>query len=75
MKWVEISTGFIRWFSIINLLVNLVFAKGGTFTMGCTSEQSNCKDDEKPTSHISHLTSDIGYQKAGSGARGAVTRT
>ena len=52
MKWVEISTGFIRWFSIINLLVNLVFAKGGTFTMGCTSEQSNCKDDEKPTHEV-----------------------
>lgn len=26
----------------------LVFVKGGTFTMGCTSEQKDCHDDEKP---------------------------
>ncbi|MBK8923202.1 MAG: formylglycine-generating enzyme family protein [Saprospirales bacterium] len=26
----------------------LVFVKGGTFTMGCTSEQQDCYDDEKP---------------------------
>ena len=29
---------------------NMVFVKGGTFTMGCTSEQgSECYDDEKPS--------------------------
>lgn len=27
----------------------LVFVKGGTFTMGCTSEQKDCGNDEKPT--------------------------
>ena len=27
----------------------LIFVKGGTFTMGCTSEQTDCGGDEKPT--------------------------
>lgn len=31
----------------------LVFVKGGTFTIGCTSEQgSNCDGDEKPTHQV-----------------------
>jgi formylglycine-generating enzyme required for sulfatase activity len=33
--------------------VQMVFVKGGTFTMGCTSEQgSDCFDDETPTKQI-----------------------
>ena len=28
--------------------IEMVFVKGGTFQMGCTSEQSDCYDDEKP---------------------------
>ncbi len=28
--------------------IEMIFVKGGTFTMGCTSEQSNCGDNEKP---------------------------
>ncbi len=28
--------------------IEMVFVKGGTFTMGCTSEQSDCDSDEKP---------------------------
>jgi len=28
--------------------IEMVFVKGGTFQMGCTSEQSNCDDNEKP---------------------------
>ncbi len=28
--------------------IEMVFVKGGTFQMGCTSEQSDCDDDEKP---------------------------
>ncbi|MCF6171663.1 MAG: formylglycine-generating enzyme family protein, partial [Bacteroidales bacterium] len=28
--------------------IKMVFVKGGTFQMGCTSEQSDCDDDEKP---------------------------
>jgi len=29
-------------------LIDMVFVKGGTFQMGCTSGQSNCNNDEKP---------------------------
>lgn len=32
--------------------IAMVFVKGGTFTMGCTSEQSNCYDDEKPVHQV-----------------------
>ncbi|HZK08741.1 MAG TPA: SUMF1/EgtB/PvdO family nonheme iron enzyme [Bacteroidales bacterium] len=32
--------------------IDMVFVKGGTFTMGCTSEQSNCRGDEKPTHQV-----------------------
>ena len=30
----------------------MIFVKGGTFTMGCTSEQSDCNDDEKPAHKV-----------------------
>jgi formylglycine-generating enzyme required for sulfatase activity len=30
----------------------MVFVKGGTFTMGCTSEQNDCLDSEKPTHSV-----------------------
>ena len=29
-----------------------VFVKGGTFTMGCTSEQKDCEEDEKPAHEV-----------------------
>jgi len=32
--------------------IEMVFVKGGTFTMGCTGEQSDCGDDEKPTHQV-----------------------
>jgi formylglycine-generating enzyme required for sulfatase activity len=33
--------------------IDMVLVKGGTFTMGCTSEQeSDCNDDEKPTHQV-----------------------
>jgi formylglycine-generating enzyme required for sulfatase activity len=32
--------------------IEMVFVKGGAFTMGCTSEQSNCDSDEKPTRRV-----------------------
>lgn len=32
--------------------IAMVFVKGGTFMMGCTSEQSNCDDDEKPVHQV-----------------------
>ncbi len=31
---------------------DMVFVKGGTFTMGCTSEQSNCENNERPTHSV-----------------------
>jgi formylglycine-generating enzyme required for sulfatase activity len=30
----------------------LVYVEGGTFTMGCSSEQSDCETDEKPTHQV-----------------------
>lgn len=30
----------------------MVFVNGGTFTMGCTSEQGDCDDDEKPAHKV-----------------------
>ncbi len=30
----------------------LVFVRGGTFTMGCTSDQKDCYDDEKPSHQV-----------------------
>ena len=32
--------------------IEMVFVKGGTFTMGCTSKQSDCYSDEKPTHQV-----------------------
>lgn len=32
--------------------VEMVFVEGGCFDMGCTSEQSNCDDDEKPVHEV-----------------------
>jgi len=36
-----------------NLNIQMIAVQGGTFTMGCTSEQGNdCKDDEKPAHRV-----------------------
>ena len=32
--------------------IEMVYVKGGTFTMGCSSEQSDCDDDEKPVHEV-----------------------
>lgn len=32
--------------------IEMVFVKGGTFTMGCTSEQNDCAEEEKPAHEI-----------------------
>lgn len=32
--------------------IEMVYVKGGTFTMGCTSEQSDCYDDERPIHEV-----------------------
>ena len=31
---------------------NLILVRGGTFRMGCTSEQKDCDDDEKPVTSV-----------------------
>ena len=38
--------------AIIALENNMVGIPAGSFTMGCTSEQSNCSNDEKPTQKV-----------------------
>lgn len=35
-----------------NLKQQMVTVQGGTFTMGCTEEQSSCDDDEKPVRQV-----------------------
>ena len=41
-----------RIFTVNGVTFEMVAVKGGTFTMGCTSEQSDCWDDEKPTHSV-----------------------
>ena len=38
--------------AVANLESQMVYVQGGTFTMGCTSEQSDCASDEKPTHQV-----------------------
>ena len=40
--------------------VQMVRVEGGAFTMGCTSEQENCNDDEKPTRRVEVESFEIG---------------
>ncbi|HZK08740.1 MAG TPA: SUMF1/EgtB/PvdO family nonheme iron enzyme [Bacteroidales bacterium] len=43
--------------------IEMIFVKGGTFTMGCTSEQSDCSGNEKPTHQVTLSDFQIGkYQ-------------
>ena len=46
--------------SIQKLLKEMVYVRGGTFTMGCTSEQDNCDDDEKPSHKVTLSSFNIG---------------
>ena len=39
--------------SLDEIMRNMVYVEGGTFTMGATSEQQNLYDDEKPTHRVS----------------------
>ena len=50
--------------TINNLNLQMVAVQGGTFTMGCTSEQgSDCEDDEKPAHQVTVSSFYIGkYQ-------------
>jgi formylglycine-generating enzyme required for sulfatase activity len=45
---------------IQKLLRDMVYVKGGTFTMGCTSEGNNCKNDEKPAHPVTLSSFNIG---------------
>ena len=35
-----------------NLNLEMIYVKGGTYKMGCTSEQTDCDDDEKPAHNV-----------------------
>ena len=39
-------------FTVNGVSFDMIAVKGGTFTMGCTSEQSDCWGDEKPTHNV-----------------------
>lgn len=43
-----------------NLKQQMVTVPGGTFTMGCTEEQSSCDDDEKPVRQVQVSSFSIG---------------
>ena len=45
---------------IQKLLKDMVYVKGGTFTMGCTSEQNNCSNDQKPSHPVTLSSFNIG---------------
>ena len=40
-------------FTVGDISFNMIFVQGGTFTMGCTSEQNHCEPDEMPTHFVS----------------------
>ncbi len=42
------------------LEANMVLVEGGTFTMGCTEEQGNCEDNEKPAHAVTLSSFRIG---------------
>jgi formylglycine-generating enzyme required for sulfatase activity len=42
-------------FTVKNITFEMIYVEGGTFEMGCSSEQSNCFGDEKPV-HIVELS-------------------
>jgi formylglycine-generating enzyme required for sulfatase activity len=46
--------------SIYRLLKDIVYVRGGTFTMGCTSEQNDCEDDEKPAHPVTLSSFNMG---------------
>ncbi len=45
---------------IQQLMDDMVLVKGGTFEMGCTSEQTNCDEDEKPVHTVTLDNFNIG---------------
>ena len=45
----------------------MVRVEGGSFTMGCTPEQENCDDDEKPPRRVQINSFEIGTRPTASG--------
>ena len=39
-------------FTVNGITFNMIFVEGGTFVMGCTSEQGNCYVDERPSHKV-----------------------
>ncbi len=56
-------------------LLQMVRAPGGRFTMGCTREQSNCHDDEKPAHQVEVRSFEIGKYEVTQELWEAVMRT
>ncbi|MCL2327763.1 MAG: formylglycine-generating enzyme family protein [Bacteroidetes bacterium] len=46
----EISNNLV--FIVNGEIFDMIFVEGGSFTMGCTNEQSDCGADEKPTHRV-----------------------
>ena len=40
-------------FTVNGVNIEMIFVEGGSFLMGCTSEQSDCYNSEKPTHNVS----------------------
>ena len=41
-----------RTFTVEGFSFKMIYVEGGTFTMGCTSEQTGCESDEKPAHEV-----------------------
>jgi len=39
-------------FTVNGVTFNMIFVEGGTFVMGCTPEQGNCRPGERPTHKV-----------------------
>ena len=39
-------------FTVEGFSFKMIYVEGGTFTMGCTSEQTGCENDEKPAHEV-----------------------
>jgi formylglycine-generating enzyme required for sulfatase activity len=63
IEWDCLNDGIIKGNVIfkVSVAISMVFVQGGTFTMGCTSEQgSDCYDDENPAHRVTVSSFNIG---------------
>jgi len=49
-----------EWITVNGVSFKMIGVEGGTFTMGCTSEQSDCDNDESPTHKVTVSDFSIG---------------